>query len=411
VSSKKLAHAKIAKSRKPGLLGDGDGLWVFVSKLKKDGELSKRFVFRYRVKGRYGEVPIGKWPDVSLEAARVRAAEFRAQIAEGKDPASERRAARGKTATQIAPLTFKAATIDYLESVGRSRWRTLKNAHIFLRSFERHVFPAIGDKAIAQVSDTEAQAVLKPLFARSAALGRKVQSHAKAVYDRARVMKATPHPNPFEWRGYLSHVFPSPPPPTHLRAIKWQDLPNLFSQLVERGDNIVALAARFQIALALRPDEARRARFDMIDQAAATISFIMTKNGKPFVAPLNPAALAVVERCRALRQNDFLFPGRGPGRPINDCALCDLIRSMTGGATAHGVARSCFADWAYENDAASDTVIEASLNHATGTATVRAYKRGNVLDLRRVLMNRYSDFLTGATNVVAFPAKSAHPLD
>jgi integrase len=409
VSSKKLTHAKIAKTRKPGLLGDGDGLWVFVSKLKKDGKLSKRFVFRYRVAGRYGEVPIGKFSDVSLEAARVRAAEFRAQIAKGDDPASERRAARGKTAAPIAALTFKAATLDYIEAVGRSKWRTLKNAQVFLGSFERHVFPRIGDTAIANVSDNEAQAVLKPLFARSAALGRKVQSRAKAVYDRARVMKATPHPNPFEWRGYLSHVYPAPPPHTHLRAIKWQNLPNLFGQLVVRGDDIVALAARFQIALALRPSEARRARFDMIDEAAGTISFVMTKNGKPFVAPLSPAALAVVKRVTELRTNDYLFPGRGPNKPINDSALCDLIKSLTGGATAHGVARSCFADWAYENDAASDTVIEASLNHATGSATVRAYKRGNVLELRRKLMDRYSDFLTGVSNVVAFRANAAAP--
>ena len=221
-------------------------------------------------------------------------------------------------------------------------------------------------------------------------------------------MKATAHPNPFEWRGYLSHVYPAPPPDKHMAAIEWKKLPELFAALAERGDTMPALAARFQIALALRPNEARRARFDMLDVGAGTITLPVTKNGKPFVGPLSPAAISVVERCQALRLSDYLFPGVSGNKPIHECAIVELIQSFHPGASAHGTARSGFSDWAYENDVAPDSVIEASLNHATpGGATVRAYKRGSQLDLRVKLMSRYSDFLTGASNIIAFPLATA----
>ena len=71
-------------------------------------------------------------------------------------------------------------------------------------------------------------------------------------------------------------------------------MPELFRRLVELGDSPVALCARFMIALALRPGEARGVTFSMIDEAG-TLTLPITKSGRPFIAPLNPAALAVVD--------------------------------------------------------------------------------------------------------------------
>ena len=140
VSSGKLSHVKIAKLSQPGMWGDGDGLWLFATALKS-GSLSRRFVFRYRVKGRYGEVPIGPWPSVTLADARARAAEFRAMIARGDDPAGERKAAKGKARTPaIGAHTFKAATIDYVEVAGK-RWRTAAHAQEFLEQFRAPCLP------------------------------------------------------------------------------------------------------------------------------------------------------------------------------------------------------------------------------------------------------------------------------
>ena len=97
----KLTHAKIAKLNKKALLGDGGGLWLR-ARLLKDTSLSKRFCFRYRKRGIYAEIPIGPFPEVSLVDARLKASGYRAAIANGEDPAADRRAAKGKAAS-IAP--------------------------------------------------------------------------------------------------------------------------------------------------------------------------------------------------------------------------------------------------------------------------------------------------------------------
>jgi hypothetical protein len=45
-----------------------------------------------------------------------------------------------------------------------------------------------------------------------------------------------------------------------------------------------------------------------------------------------------------------------------------------------------------------------ALNHSIGNATQKAYFRGDLLEARRVLMEKYSAYLTGASGVVvAFP--------
>jgi integrase len=399
----KLTHAKIAKLNKKALLGDGGGLWLR-ARLLKDTSLSKRFCFRYRKRGIYAEIPIGPFPEVSLVDARLKASGYRAAIANGEDPAADRRAAKGKAAS-IAPgaMTFKQWTLDYAELM-RAEWRSADTYDDWLRAFVLYLFTLIGDLPITEIDDARARAALAPLFKKSPALGWRTASRCKAVFDRARALNATTTANPFEKR-VLRYVFPARAAAVHMRTIPYAEMPDLFRGLVERGDDLVALAARFLIALALRPGEARYARFEMINFETSILTLPTTKNGKPFIAPLSAAALAVIERCRAIRSGDWLFPGARQRGPIHETAILELIRELTGGATAHGVARSCFSDWAYETDAGSDSVIEACLNHVTpGGGTVRAYKRGSQLELRARLMERYSDFLTAASGVVvAFP--------
>ena len=68
-----------------------------------------------------------------------------------------------------------------------------------------------------------------------------------------------------------------------MRTIPYAEMPDLFRGLVERGDDLVALAARFLIALALRPGEARSACFEMINFKTSILTLPTTKNGKPFL--------------------------------------------------------------------------------------------------------------------------------
>jgi hypothetical protein len=57
--------------------------------------------------------------------------------------------------------------------------------------------------------------------------------------------------------------------------------------------------------------------------------------------------------------------------------------------------RSAFRDWATEAARADYDVAERCLAHAVGTGAAKAYDRSDRLELRRLLMAQWADFLGG----------------
>ena len=70
------------------------------------------------------------------------------------------------------------------------------------------------------------------------------------------------------------------------------------------------------------------------------------------------------------------------------------LQAVADVTTVHGL-RATFRDWAGETTGASWAAMEASLAHATGSATERAYARSDLLAQRRELMAEWGAFLTG----------------
>jgi integrase len=412
--------AKQVENSKPGLLGDGDGLWLKTR--ERERGITRRFVFRYRRDEKYKEVPIGKFPATSLEAARKKADEYRAALDDDRDPASERREKREKARKAVieakaaeieARFTFRVAAQEWAANIGEKKWRSARVSAAFTSNMKRNVLPAIGHMAIADIDRKTAIAMLKPIAAVSLHTTHRVRGWCENVYAFAAAQLDIDNANPFGWN-MLKAVFPAKPTSGHFRALPYAELPGLYARLSGMGDAPDALAARLQIALALRPSEARTATFAMIDEGPATITWAVTKTGQPFTAPLNEAARAVLERCRAVRSSDYLFAGRDGHHLLASRAIYGLIARLTNGCSAHATARSGFSDYMYETQPQiPESVVEAALNHVFGNKVTRAYKRGSQLDLRREAMKIWSDYLLGieaASNVVPFKLASTASL-
>ena len=104
------------------------------------------------------------------------------------------------------------------------------------------------------------------------------------------------------------------------------------------------------------------------------------------------AALAVLERAGAARQNKFVFPGDRQDAPLSNAVLRLVLRRMGHrDLTVHGF-RSSFRDWAAERSNFSREIAEASLAHIVGDETERAYQRGDLLAKRAKLMQAWSEF-------------------
>jgi integrase len=163
-----------------------------------------------------------------------------------------------------------------------------------------------------------------------------------------------------------------------------------------------------------RTTEVLRATWREIDFDAAlwVIPAIRMKANRPHRVPLSAEA---IELLRGLyREGDgddgFVFLGLQPGKPLTDLALMRVMRQMGRSETVHGF-RSAFSDWAHEQTAHSNHAIELSLAHSIGTEVEKAYRRGDLIEKRRQLMEQWAKYCTsppasGATVVPMMRGRS-----
>lgn len=104
--------------------------------------------------------------------------------------------------------------------------------------------------------------------------------------------------------------------------------------------------------------------------------------------------LAILEPLKPL-QSEYVFEGQKRHKPLSNMAMLMLLRRMqVEGVTVHGF-RSTFRDWAAEVANAPREVAELSLSHKIGNDVERAYARSDLLEKRRELMERWSEFVAG----------------
>lgn len=108
--------------------------------------------------------------------------------------------------------------------------------------------------------------------------------------------------------------------------------------------------------------------------------------------PLSGGALDVLREARALADGSGLvFPSQR-ARAIHGGTVSKLLRELGIDAVPHGF-RSSFRDWAAECTDAPREVCELALAHVNSNRVEAAYRRTDLFDRRRALMEQWSDFV------------------
>jgi integrase len=122
--------------------------------------------------------------------------------------------------------------------------------------------------------------------------------------------------------------------------------------------------------------------------------------------PLSPRAFEIVEAMAMLGSAGHVFPGPKPNKPLSSMAMAMLLRRMKAEITVHGF-RSTFRDWASETTGFSHEVCEMALAHTIANKAEAAYRRGDLFDKRRKLMEAWAGYCASRKEGKVVPLHSA----
>ncbi|MGR1580098.1 tyrosine-type recombinase/integrase [Thalassobius sp. S69A] len=412
---KELTAFQVDKLDKPGYhrVGGVSGLCLQV---KASG--SRSWVLRMTFGGKRRDLGLGSYPSVTLSMARERARMSLDRAWAGFDPVEERRALREQSkppAEETAAKTFKQCVLEFCQD----KIMHQKNAHRarqqFENSLEAYAFPTMGDLPVDKIELDHILQVLRPIWKEKPDTASRVRSRVERVLNWAAVSGHRTGENPARWRGHLDQIL-APPSKLHKQghhpALPVKDMPEFMRSLKKRKVSNSALALEFLILTASRSGEVRNAEWDEIDfeQKVWNVPAGRTKTGKSHRVPLSEQAMAVLEATPRLAGAKIIWSGTS-GKPMSDMTIAAIVKKMNAAeeaadgdgwkdtqsnrvATPHGF-RSTFRDWAAEETEWPREMAEIALAHNMGSAVERAYRRSDMLERRRAMMQDWANFVHG----------------
>ncbi|MEX3763140.1 tyrosine-type recombinase/integrase [Paraburkholderia phenoliruptrix] len=385
----RLSALGVEKMRTPGYVADGGGLYLQISPT-----LTKSWIFRFKRNGRSREMGLGPLSALNLAEARKRAEDCRRMLLDGVDPIEARKAAKDESRLQAArSMTFSACATAYIEA-HRASWKNVKHASQWKNTLTTYVTPIFGSLTVQSVDTALVMKVLEPIWAEKTETASRLRGRIESILDWATVRGFRAGENPARWKGHLEALLPARSKVrtvSHHAALHYDHI-GAFMQSLRAESGVPARALEFLILTAARTSEAIGARwgeFDLV-QNVWTVPPERMKSKREHRVPLSPAAVALLTHMQGMRTDDFAFPGRKADKPLSNMAMLQLLKRMKrDDLTAHGF-RSTFRDWAAERTAYPGEVAEAALAHIVGDKVEAAYRRGDLFEKRRRMMNDWA---------------------
>lgn len=366
----------------------------------------RSWVLRLTVAGKRRDMGLGGYPAVPLKDARDAAREARAKVKAGTDPIEESRAARSALQAQrAAALTFDQCAAKFIKAHAPS-WSNPKHAQQWGNTLQTYASPIIGPLLVRDVELSHVLAALEPIWTAKPETASRVRGRIEAVLDWAGARGYREGLNPARWRGHLDKLLPMRGKVARVEnhpAVR-VDQAGEFMRALRLRDGMGARALEFLALTAVRSHNVRAARWQEIDLAAAVWEIPgesptgqRMKAGRAHRVPLSPPALELLQAVPRMAGCDLIFPGVRGGA-LSDMTLSAVMRRMPfkdrdgRQAVPHGL-RSTFRDWAAERTNYPREVAEMALAHAIGSKAEAAYRRGDLFDKRRRLMDDWAAFL------------------
>jgi integrase len=378
-----------------GASGQTNRSWLFIYEQPGSSDKAKG------IRGRRRSAGLGAFPDVSIAQARELARQCRELLRAGHDPLDVRqRQRRANITARQTRVLFKDEAESFM-ALHAKGWSAV-SLRDWKQSLAKHVFPRLGGVPVSDITSADVLEVIEPIWAsRTVTAGRclnqiqRILAYAKARRHRQGDDPCAGVRDTLPKASVISPV-------TNLAALDYRQVPDLMARL-RATDTVASRALRFLILVAGRSGEVMLADWQEFDLAKAlwTIPPERMKRRRLHRVPLSDAALACLTVQPAMRRTS-----RGGLKPqpttrtgrvfdIDPHGLRrELVRLGILGTTVHGL-RSCFKTWCDERTSYARAPVELCLAHRVAeNEAEEAYKRGDLLDQRRVIMDAWARFCT-----------------
>ena len=403
----KLTQLQVDRAKTAGLYGDGAGL-----SLKVTTGGSKSWIFRYMLAGKAHWMGLGSYPDVGLAEAREKAADLRKLTRQGIDPLAQRRKETSVLRAAIAKtITFDKAAEKFIDA-HKDGWRNEKHIEQWRSTLATYASPTIGKLDVSLIDTAHIMSILEKdgFWREKTETASRVRGRIESVLDWATARKYRAGENPARWKGHLDKLLPARTKVTkveHHAALPWPEIGAFMASLRDQK-GIAARAVEFAILTAARSGEVRGATWDEFDLDAGMwiVPAERMKAKREHRVPLSSKALAVLKAQKEAFPLGFVFPGAKEGKPLSDMSLTAVLRRMERhDITVHGF-RSAFRDWGAEATAYPSEMLEMALAHTISNRVEAAYRRGDMIEKRRRLMQDWSDFCDQKMTGEVIPLRS-----
>lgn len=408
--AKPLSALEIKRLHKPGRYPVGT-----VAGLQFDVQVSgsRQWVLRTVVGGKRRDLGLGGYPEVSLADALERARILKGQVREGIDPTRQRQEQRSALhRAQQRAVTFDTAVRRFLEAKS-DEFTNSKHRAQWSSTLRTYASPVIGKKIVSDITSDDVYDVLAPLWKTKTETATRVRGRIEKVLSYAMqcgwIDKGL---NPAAWKNNLDLRLAAPTkitPVEHFPALPYAEL-SRFMAALRAVEGYGARALEFCVLTASRSGTVRLATWDEID-LEAKVWICPAKHMKMKVehrVPLSTSAVCLLESLPRVAGTDLIFPS-AKNSPLSDMTLTATIRRLNdadikaGGpgftdpklesriVTVHGF-RSTFKDWASEETDHAPQVVEMALAHTVGARVEAAYRRGDLFEKRKTLMDSWASF-------------------
>jgi integrase len=390
----RLAALAVTRTKKPGMYPDGGGLYLQVSSTS-----AKSWIYRFMLDGKARHMGLGPLMAVSLAEARAKATEARKLVKAGIDPIEAKKAETVRANLESAKaISFKVAAEKYIEA-HKPGWKSAKHAAQWASTLETYAYPVLGNLPVQGIDVALVMKVLEPMWVKKTETASRVRGRIESILDWATARGYRLGDNPARWRGHLENLLPKPSKVQkvkHHPALPYEEIGEFVTTLRVHKSN-AALALEFTILTAARTGEVTGSRWNeiVLGKKEWVVPAERIKGDKEHRVPLSTRAITILEEMADggnTGRNDFVFPATRRGRHLSDTAMLAVLGLMKrSDITVHGF-RSTFRDWAAERTNYPRDVAEMALAHVVGDKVEAAYRRGDLFDKRRRLMDEWERF-------------------